>query len=246
MSLFGVAVDEESSPVKNYRYFSLQQRTKMQTLSVVLALIVFSSAQAKPLPDQAEPAFCHGLECPQFKTVNKTDTYELRCYLEDYKWASTVVAGFDFDEAVRMGFMRLFDYIQGDNVQKKKIDMTAPVAVELQAGQGPFCKSNFTINFFVPFKYQGNPIEPSSKDVFISTLKKFCAYVTSYGGYSDSKAVQKNAEDLKNALIKDGLGGTFVKEVYFYAGYDSPFRVFDRHNEVWFIKKESHGKIISS
>lgn len=34
-------------------------------------------------------------------------------------------------------------------------------------------------------------------------------------------------------VIKDGEGGvkdTFVKEVYFYASYDSPFSVFDRRN----------------
>ena len=138
-----------------------------------------------------------------------------------------------------MGFMRLFKYIQGENVKKKKIPMTAPVAVIIQPGQGPFCKNNFTVNFFVPFEDQTDPAEPTNKDVFISTQPKFCAYVISYGGYSNIDDIQKYSEELDEALVKDGLGDTYRKVIFFYAGYDSPFRVFDRHNELWFIEKES-------
>lgn len=65
----------------------------MHPLAVVLAVIVLSSVEAKPSRDDPEPAFCNGLECPHFKIVNKTDKYELRCYQNDYKWVSTIVAG---------------------------------------------------------------------------------------------------------------------------------------------------------
>ena len=65
----------------------------MQSLVVLLALVGLPVVQARPVADQPEPAFCHGLECPYFKTVNKTDEFELRCYETDYKWASTIVAG---------------------------------------------------------------------------------------------------------------------------------------------------------
>lgn len=148
-------------------------------------------------------------------------------------------SGYEYDEAVRMGFMRLFKYIEGENVKKQKIPMTAPVAVIIQPSQGPFCKSNFTVNFFVPFEDQTDPAEPTNKDVFISTQPKFCAYVIAYGGYSNVDDIQKYSKELDEALVKDGLEDTFRKDVFFYAGYDSPFRVFDRHNELWFIKKES-------
>ena len=117
--------------------------------------------------------------------------------------------------------------------------MTAPVAVIIQPGQGPFCKDNFTVNFFVPFEDQTDPAAPTNKDVFISTQPKFCAYVISYGGYSNINDIQKYSEELDEALVKDGLGDTYRKDIFFYAGYDSPFRVFDRHNELWFIEKES-------
>ena len=138
-----------------------------------------------------------------------------------------------------MGFMRLFDYIEGENVKKQKIPMTAPVAVQIQPGQGPFCKNNFTVNFFVPFEDQADPAAPTNKDVFISTQKMFCAYVIVYGGYSKFDDIQKYSEALGEALVKDGLGDTFRKDVFFSAGYDNPFKPLNRHNEIWYIKKDS-------
>ena len=65
----------------------------MQSFVVLFALVGLSLVQARPFADEPEPDFCHGLECPHFKTVNKTDEFELRCYETDYKWASTIEAG---------------------------------------------------------------------------------------------------------------------------------------------------------
>ena len=66
----------------------------MQITLAVVALLALAFAEAKPVTEKpAEPEFCHGLECPHFKTINKTDKYEVRSYPTPYKWASTVVAG---------------------------------------------------------------------------------------------------------------------------------------------------------
>ena len=138
-----------------------------------------------------------------------------------------------------MGFLRLFDYIQGANVKKMKIPMTAPVAVQIQPGQGPFCKNNFTINFFVPFEDQANPAAPTDENVYISSFPAFTAYVKVYGGFSNFTDVQKYSEELSEELVKDGLGHTFREDLFFTAGYDSPFKLLNRHNEIWFIRKDS-------
>jgi len=70
----------------------------MQITLAFLALVALSFGEAKPFWNEAkpfsdEPKFCNGIECPHFKTINKTDKYEVRFYPTPYKWASTVVAG---------------------------------------------------------------------------------------------------------------------------------------------------------
>lgn len=55
---------------------------------------------------------------------------------------------------------RLFDYIGGKNEPNVKINMTAPVVTKVEHGDGPFCKSNFTVSFFVPFADQVRKTHP--------------------------------------------------------------------------------------
>ena len=48
----------------------------------------------------------------------------------------------------------------------------------------------------------------------------------------------KTDEDITDQVAKlgallDTAAIKYNKDVFVYAGYDSPFRVFDRHNEVW-------------
>ncbi|XP_031550117.1 ubiquinone biosynthesis monooxygenase COQ6, mitochondrial-like [Actinia tenebrosa] len=144
-----------------------------------------------------------------------------------------LVGCYTYKKAVGMGFMRLFDYIEGANNKSVKIPMTAPVLNQIQPAQGPYCKNNFTVNFFVPFNLQANPIPPTSKDVFISSMPAMCAYVKTYSGFgSNTDDILKNAAALAEALSKDRLGDTYHKEYYYYAGYDSPFKLFDRTNDV--------------
>lgn len=69
----------------------------MQTTLAVVALLALAFAEAKPTETKPtttkEPDFCNELECPHFKTINKTEKYEVRFYPTPYKWTSTVVAG---------------------------------------------------------------------------------------------------------------------------------------------------------
>jgi hypothetical protein len=48
----------------------------------------------------------------------------------------------------------LFQYISGTNEEDLKVEMTAPVKVQVVPGAGPYCKSNFKISFFVPLELQ--------------------------------------------------------------------------------------------
>ena len=117
-----------------------------------------------------------------------------------------------------------------ENAANEKIEMTVPVLASIVPGQGPFCEENFTYHFYMPKKFQSNPPKPTDDRVFLTKLAPLTVAVASYGGFSDEQKVITNGNELFSSLNQNKVA---VKTDQFYwAGYDSPFRLTDRHNEV--------------
>lgn len=182
------------------------------------------------------PWFCHGIDCPRYKVVEKKGDYEVREY-EATKWASTVVPGMALDQAESQGFMRLFGYISGGNEGSTSIPMTAPVKNYITPGEGPFCSTNFTISFFVPPAFQESTPKPTSEEVFFTYEGTVTKYVKQFRGRASQSKVLDESSAFAEILLKDGIA--FDKEHYEYCGYDPPFRLVNRHNEIWFTAKSS-------
>jgi len=109
--------------------------------------------------------------------------------------------------------------------------MTTPVRVDVAPGQGPTCGSNFTVSFYAA----GAPPAPSSPLVFFSQLPTRDVYVSVFGGWADQVKVVKKAAALSNALAEAGVTLDADQEGFSVAQYDSPFRIADRHNEIWLL-----------
>lgn len=197
----------------------------------LLVVIAISSSSA------ASPAFCNGLDCPIYTSVrNSTAGYEIREYIES-KWASAWISGAsNLTKVMSTGFQDDFQYISGANDKNQKIEMTAPVWLHVPSAQGPFCESNITVSFYAPFVYQNLPVaqipRPNKANVYINDVAAKKVAVISFGGYvlQDSDITEEVAK-LGAMLDKDGV--KYDKNQFSYAGYDSPFKVFDRHNEAW-------------
>jgi len=155
--------------------------------------------------------------------------YQLREYVAT-NWVTTSMTGVSLDEASSEMFMKLFAYISGANEGHVKITMTSPVIVRIIPGQGPACENNFTMSFFcVPDK---TPPKPTASDVTLTSLPSLRAYVRSFGGWANEKDDIKEASELAASLP---ASASYVKDFYYYGGYDAPFTIFNRHNEIWFI-----------
>lgn len=74
-------------------------------------------------------------------------------------------------------------------------------------------------------------LQPVQKRTFfpLSVLNR------SFGGFASAKKNQDEILALAESLKRDGK--TFQEKVYYTAGYDSRFKLLNRHNEVWLIKK---------
>ncbi|XP_074859567.1 heme-binding protein 2-like [Carettochelys insculpta] len=170
------------------------------------------------------------LQSPKWSAgETEVQDYDLRHY-ETAKWASTVIKGETQKEVLRQGFWKLFHYIQGKNEREMKIGMTVPVTCLVKSG----CP-DFKVSFFVPFKHQHSPLQPTDPDVFIEEQKRGAIFVRSFGGFASPEKYAEEAQLL--ARILKNTGQSFHEDFYYTAGYDSPFKLFNRHNEVWYFKK---------
>jgi len=181
------------------------------------------------------PKFCNGLDCPAFDVVGKSsDKYEERIY-RTASWVSTDLLDVDYKAANYQMFMKLFRYIGGQNDKEQKIAMTCPVTNRIIPAQGPACESNFTMSFFISPSLSRVP-QPTDSAVYVRKMETLHVYVREFSGFTNNfEAWSKHATELGDALDKDGLA--YEKSYYFTAGYDAPFKLFNRHNEIWFVKK---------
>lgn len=81
---------------------------------------------------------------------------------------------------------------------------------------------------------QDAPPAPKDDSVVIETTDAFEAYVVSYGGWQSEEKFTSHASELVATLHAEGA--PVDTDEYYAVGYDSPFRLLERHNEVWLLK----------
>ncbi|ESO98044.1 hypothetical protein LOTGIDRAFT_143271, partial [Lottia gigantea] len=150
--------------------------------------------------------------------------YEVRRY-EASNWVETEISNMPYNTARRTMFWKLFKYINGQNANNQKINMTVPVL-----GKHSKTSNRNTMMFYISNSIT-NPPQPTDSAVRINSLPAFTAYVRSFPGNLRTKQQWRTQEmALEQSLNIDGLA--FDKSYYVTAGYDAPW-IQDRHNEVW-------------
>uniref|UniRef100_A0A5F9DEW0 Heme-binding protein 2 n=1 Tax=Oryctolagus cuniculus TaxID=9986 RepID=A0A5F9DEW0_RABIT len=128
----------------------------------------------------------------------------------------------------------------GRGPPEMKIKMTAPVTSYVEPGSGPFSEATVTTSLYLPSEQQSDPPRPSESGVFIEDRAGMTVFVRSFDGFSSA---QKNQEQLLTlASILREEGKVFDEKVYYTAGYNSPFKLLNRNNEVWLIQKNEASK----
>ena len=155
-------------------------------------------------------------------TVDKSyGNFEIRSY-EASLFTSVKLPMKNYKKGSSEGFSILAEYIFGGNDKNEKISMTSPVTVSLE--------DTMTMMFLVPKKFnkESLPKPNQSKVEFREEPKKTVAAIT-FGGWADDENIEIYKNQLINLLKKEGIKHT---NKFSFLGYNPPFEVFNRKNEV--------------
>ncbi|XP_047435032.1 endochitinase A [Mugil cephalus] len=196
----------------------------------VLALVVSAEGSVGP---STNCSFCtESKECLEYELVCKTDEYEVRHY-SPTRWISTDAEAYFMGVGAAMAFRRLFQYITGANDAGIQMEMTAPVLVKIPEETKMWDPAIYTLNFPLPAAYQDKPPAPTNDKLYFTEMPDMDVYVRSYGGWMLSVTSRLHAHLLTKELER--VRAPYNHSFHFGVGYDSPLKLLNRHNEVWYV-----------
>lgn len=188
---------------------------KILTIILVVIIVVFAIAQIYFMLLQ------RNIETYPYTVKKKYDRFEIRKY-EATLFTTVTLTSKGYKNTSSQGFSILAGYIFGKNDRKEKISMTSPVSMSLE--------DSTTMMFMVPKKLNKETLpKPEQPGIeFKEEPAKLLAAI-SFGGWANDAKIEKYKQELKAAL--DAQGITYSNKFYFF-GYNAPFEVFNRKNEV--------------
>jgi hypothetical protein len=188
---------------------------KILYISLGIVLLAFVTIQLFAMSTQRD------IEMYPYVVVKKYDAFEVRKY-EASLFTTVTLPSNSYKESSSQGFSALAGYIFGGNERGEKIAMTSPVAMSLE--------DSMTMMFMVPRKFSKETLpRPNQSQIeFREEPAKTVAAIT-FGGWADDKRIAEYKKQLTTAL--DAAGIAYTNRFYFL-GYNPPFEVINRRNEV--------------
>jgi hypothetical protein len=161
------------------------------------------------------------IETYPYKVEKEFKDFEIRTY-EASLFTSVKLPSNNYKKMSSKGFSMLAGYIFGGNESNEKIAMTSPVSMSLE--------DSMTMMFLVPKKYKKEDLpNPNESNIEFKEepAKKMAAI--SFGGWANDEKIEKYKQKLMSALDREGIG--YTNRFYFF-GYNAPYEVFNRKNEI--------------
>jgi len=161
------------------------------------------------------------IETYTYVVNKKYDTFEIRSY-EATLFTSVKLSSKEYKDASSKGFSILAGYIFGKNERNEKISMTSPVAMSLE--------DSMTMMFMVPKKFKRETLpQPNQSQIEFREEPAKTVAAINFDGWADDEKIKKYKQKLKSALDAEGI--TYTNRFYFL-GYNPPYEVFNRKNEI--------------
>ena len=158
----------------------------------------------------------------KYSVILKDKEFEIRFYPS--ATIATINSGAKtYKELSGPGFRKLAGYIFGGNETGTSISMTAPVHMDIN-------DSVSSMSFVMPSSYnEKNLPKPNDPNVLIRKTADEYVAVIQFGGYASDKDLAFYSRKLHDILEKRGITSYGHAR---YLGYNPPFQLINRRNEV--------------
>jgi hypothetical protein len=161
------------------------------------------------------------IEKQKYQVLHKDGDFEIRRY-EPAVLASVEMPG-TYSSMSSTGFRALAGYIFGGNDENMKIAMTAPVHVSTM-------DSSSMMSFVMPSAYQLEDLpEPLNDRILLHETGTSIMASIRFGGYANDRVIQQKTAELRSLLRSRGIKSM---NDYRFLGYNPPYRIFNRRNEI--------------
>ena len=156
-----------------------------------------------------------------YELIQKEGQIELR-YYPPAIYASVDVKG-NYRESSGNGFRQLADYIFGSNQGNRKIAMTAPVRMEEKS-------DGYIMSFVIPSEWEMEQLpRPDNSEIDLTeTGERYTASIT-FGGWASDEKIDYYRKELFDYLNRKGI---MYDPRFEYLGYNPPFQLTNRRNEI--------------
>ncbi len=189
----------------------------MKIVIIILAVILIAFAAIQVYFMRLQ----RNIETYPYVVKQKYDRFEIRSY-EATLFTTVKLSSKGYKNTSSQGFSILAGYIFGKNERNEKISMTSPVSMSLE--------DSVTMMFMVPKKLNKETLpKPNQSAIeFKEEPAKLLAAIR-FSGWANDVKIEQYKQDLKVALAAEGIN--YTNKFYFF-GYNAPFEVFNRKNEV--------------
>lgn len=157
----------------------------------------------------------------EFETLAYKNGYQIRKYSE-MTVASTELDNSSYSRVSSQGFRKIASYIFGGNSSSEQIAMTSPVQMEMG--------SKTTMSFFMPGNKDAKDLPtPNLKDVYINVQPSKTVAVIEFSGWASDKVLEQQFNLLKEKLDAELIA---YEDSFSFLGYNPPYQLFNRKNEV--------------
>jgi len=189
----------------------------MKTTFIILGIIgvIFFIAQGFIMKSSSD------IEQHPYVVLKTYEDFEVRQYAPAL-FSSVKMKEDSYEEISSPGFRVLAGYIFGGNEKNESIAMTSPVRMEI----GDTSK----MSFIVPREYDLDELpKPNNGRIYFEQEEQKIMAAIAFGGWANDQKIKEYSEKLAKSLEENGIK---TKGKFAYLGYNPPYQMFNRRNEI--------------